>query len=59
MRSAYSIQGSCYNLKSSLIHFCCCVQVRKYDPFIVVEGTGDKLSGSGGFNDVTGLEIFS
>lgn len=29
-------------------------EVRKYDPFIVVEGTGDKLSGSGGFNDVTG-----
>ncbi|PON41608.1 SOUL heme-binding protein [Trema orientale] len=29
-------------------------EVRKYAPFIVVEGTADKLSGSAGFNDVTG-----
>lgn len=29
-------------------------EVRKYSPFIVVEGSADKLSGSAGFNDVTG-----
>ncbi|XP_024023086.1 uncharacterized protein LOC21408316 [Morus notabilis] len=29
-------------------------EVRKYEPFIVVEGSADKLSGSAGFNDVTG-----
>ncbi|XP_011013618.1 PREDICTED: uncharacterized protein LOC105117589 [Populus euphratica] len=29
-------------------------EVRKYSPFIVVEANGDKLSGSNGFNDVTG-----
>ncbi|KOM40158.1 hypothetical protein LR48_Vigan04g035600 [Vigna angularis] len=29
-------------------------QVRQYDPFIVVETNGDKLSGSTGFNDVAG-----
>ncbi|KAL1531303.1 hypothetical protein AAHA92_33994 [Salvia divinorum] len=29
-------------------------QVRKYDPFIVVETSGDKLSGSTGFNSVAG-----
>ncbi|XP_050375387.1 uncharacterized protein LOC126792915 [Argentina anserina] len=29
-------------------------EVRKYSPFIVVEGNVDKLSGSAGFNDVTG-----
>ncbi|KAK6135507.1 hypothetical protein DH2020_030760 [Rehmannia glutinosa] len=29
-------------------------QVRKYDPFIVVETNGDKLSGSTGFNSVAG-----
>lgn len=29
--------------------------MRKYEPFIVVEGSADKLSGSAGFNDVTGL----
>ncbi|XP_061992990.1 uncharacterized protein LOC133710870 [Rosa rugosa] len=29
-------------------------EVRKYSPFIVVEGSVDKLSGSAGFNDVTG-----
>ncbi|KAF9662474.1 hypothetical protein SADUNF_Sadunf18G0056900 [Salix dunnii] len=29
-------------------------EVRKYSPFIVVETNGDKLSGSSGFNDVTG-----
>ncbi|KAG9149136.1 hypothetical protein Leryth_010723 [Lithospermum erythrorhizon] len=29
-------------------------QVRKYDPFIVVETNGDQLSGSRGFNDVAG-----
>ncbi|XP_015898161.3 uncharacterized protein LOC107431695 isoform X1 [Ziziphus jujuba] len=29
-------------------------EVRKYSQFIVVEGRGDKLSGSSGFNDVTG-----
>ncbi|CAL9027951.1 unnamed protein product [Prunus brigantina] len=29
-------------------------EVRKYSPFIVVEGSVDKLSGSVGFNDVTG-----
>lgn len=30
-------------------------QVRKYEPFIVVERSADKLTGSAGFNDVTGL----
>lgn len=30
------------------------VQVRKYEPFIVVETNGDKLSGSSGFNSVAG-----
>ncbi|KAK2646072.1 hypothetical protein Ddye_021267 [Dipteronia dyeriana] len=29
-------------------------EVRKYTPFVVVETNGDKLSGSTGFNDVTG-----
>ncbi|KAK7328412.1 hypothetical protein VNO77_22518 [Canavalia gladiata] len=29
-------------------------EVRQYDPFIVVETNGDKLSGSTGFNDVAG-----
>ncbi|CAI9100229.1 OLC1v1037180C1 [Oldenlandia corymbosa var. corymbosa] len=29
-------------------------EVRQYDPFIVVETDGDKLSGSGGFNTVAG-----
>lgn len=29
-------------------------EVRKYDPFVVVETKGDKLSGSAGFNDVAG-----
>lgn len=29
-------------------------EVRKYEPFIVVEGSADKLTGSAGFNDVTG-----
>ncbi|XP_025701706.1 uncharacterized protein [Arachis hypogaea] len=29
-------------------------QVRQYNPFIIVETTGDKLSGSKGFNDVAG-----
>ncbi|GAA0156278.1 hypothetical protein LIER_13807 [Lithospermum erythrorhizon] len=29
-------------------------EVRKYDPFIVVETNGDQLSGSRGFNDVAG-----
>lgn len=29
-------------------------EVRKYSPYIVVETNGDKLSGSSGFNDVTG-----
>lgn len=29
-------------------------EVRKYDPFIVVETDGDKLSGSSGFNSVAG-----
>lgn len=29
-------------------------EVRQYDPFIVVETKGDKLSGSTGFNDVAG-----
>ncbi|KAL8040723.1 hypothetical protein ABFX02_10G116700 [Erythranthe guttata] len=29
-------------------------EVRKYDPFIVVETNGDKLSGSSGFNSVAG-----
>ncbi|KAH9604731.1 hypothetical protein KSS87_013689 [Heliosperma pusillum] len=29
-------------------------QVRKYEPFIVVETQGDKLSGSAGFNSVAG-----
>ncbi|XP_014494515.1 uncharacterized protein LOC106756555 [Vigna radiata var. radiata] len=29
-------------------------EVRQYDPFIVVETDGDKLSGSTGFNDVAG-----
>lgn len=29
-------------------------QVRKYEPFIVVETNGDKLSGSSGFNNVAG-----
>ncbi|KAL1531302.1 hypothetical protein AAHA92_33994 [Salvia divinorum] len=29
-------------------------EVRKYDPFIVVETSGDKLSGSTGFNSVAG-----
>ncbi|KAJ8637671.1 hypothetical protein MRB53_011938 [Persea americana] len=29
-------------------------EVRKYDPFVVVETKGDKLSGSTGFNDVAG-----
>ncbi|KAJ3673369.1 hypothetical protein LUZ60_006743 [Juncus effusus] len=29
-------------------------EVRKYDPFLVVESKGDKLSGSSGFNNVTG-----
>nr|KYP71917.1 hypothetical protein KK1_011197 [Cajanus cajan] len=29
-------------------------EVRQYDPFIVVETNGDKLSGSAGFNDVAG-----
>lgn len=29
-------------------------EVRKYDPFLVVETKGDKLSGSSGFNKVTG-----
>ncbi|KAK6156556.1 hypothetical protein DH2020_010804 [Rehmannia glutinosa] len=29
-------------------------EVRKYDPFIVVETNGDKLSGSTGFNSVAG-----
>ncbi|KAK7328450.1 hypothetical protein VNO77_22556 [Canavalia gladiata] len=29
-------------------------EVRRYDPFIVVETNGDKLSGSTGFNDVAG-----
>ncbi|KAF9612718.1 hypothetical protein IFM89_003260 [Coptis chinensis] len=29
-------------------------EVRKYHPFVVVETTGDKLSGSTGFNDVAG-----
>nr|GME03113.1 heme-binding-like protein, chloroplastic [Ipomoea batatas] len=29
-------------------------QIRKYDPFVVVEADGDVLSGSKGFNDVAG-----
>ncbi|KAG8372660.1 hypothetical protein BUALT_Bualt12G0089700 [Buddleja alternifolia] len=29
-------------------------EVRKYEPFIVVETNGEKLSGSGGFNSVAG-----
>uniref|UniRef100_A0A6V7QPQ9 Heme-binding-like protein At3g10130, chloroplastic n=1 Tax=Ananas comosus var. bracteatus TaxID=296719 RepID=A0A6V7QPQ9_ANACO len=29
-------------------------EVRKYEPFVVAETKGDKLSGSSGFNDVTG-----
>ncbi|KAJ0977829.1 hypothetical protein J5N97_013303 [Dioscorea zingiberensis] len=29
-------------------------EIRKYDPFLVVETKGDKLSGSSGFNKVTG-----
>ncbi|XP_027364410.1 uncharacterized protein LOC113871516 [Abrus precatorius] len=29
-------------------------EVRQYDPFIIVETNGDKLSGSTGFNDVAG-----
>ncbi|XP_031256178.1 uncharacterized protein LOC116128405 isoform X2 [Pistacia vera] len=29
-------------------------EVREYTPFVVVETNGDKLSGSSGFNDVTG-----
>lgn len=29
-------------------------EIRKYTPFIVVETTGDKLSGSTGFNDIAG-----
>ncbi|KAL9224022.1 hypothetical protein vseg_000097 [Gypsophila vaccaria] len=29
-------------------------EVRKYDPFVVVETQGDKLSGSGGFNSIAG-----
>ncbi|KAL3650755.1 hypothetical protein CASFOL_007158 [Castilleja foliolosa] len=29
-------------------------EVRKYDPFIIVETNGDKLSGSSGFNSVAG-----
>ncbi|XP_059074412.1 uncharacterized protein LOC131065253 isoform X2 [Cryptomeria japonica] len=29
-------------------------EVRKYEPFIVIETKGDKLTGSSGFNDVTG-----
>jgi len=29
-------------------------QVRNYEPFIVVETIGDKLSGSSGFNNVAG-----
>ncbi|XP_004513575.1 uncharacterized protein [Cicer arietinum] len=29
-------------------------EVRQYDPFVVVETNGDKLSGSTGFNDVAG-----
>lgn len=30
------------------------IQIRKYDPFVVVEADGDVLSGSKGFNDVAG-----
>lgn len=29
-------------------------EVRKYEPFIVVDAKGDKLTGSSGFNNVTG-----
>lgn len=29
-------------------------EIRKYEPFVVVETKGDKLSGSSGFNDVAG-----
>ncbi|CAA6666342.1 unnamed protein product [Spirodela intermedia] len=29
-------------------------EIRKYDPFLVVESKSDRLSGSGGFNNVTG-----
>lgn len=36
------------------LNFQMILQVRKYTPFIVVEANGDKLTGSTGFNDVTG-----
>ncbi|KAL0403867.1 UNVERIFIED_CONTAM: hypothetical protein Sradi_2027500 [Sesamum radiatum] len=39
-----SVEGLLYVVK----------QVRSYDPFIVVETNGDKLSGSSGFNSVAG-----
>ncbi|XP_078432326.1 SOUL heme-binding family protein [Wolffia australiana] len=29
-------------------------EIRRYEPFLVVESKSDRLSGSGGFNDVTG-----
>ncbi|KAJ0089900.1 hypothetical protein Patl1_13155 [Pistacia atlantica] len=35
-------------------HLCKLSPVREYTPFVVVETNGDKLSGSSGFNDVTG-----
>lgn len=30
------------------------MKVRKYEPFIVAEANGDKLSGSKGFTDIAG-----
>lgn len=37
-----------------LVIIICVLQVRKYDPFIVVETEGDNLAGNRGFNDVAG-----
>lgn len=37
-----------------MVQYTSFLQVRKYEPFIVVETSGDKLAGSAGFNTVAG-----
>lgn len=51
---AFIFQQFGYPVKLTLVIIKIILQVRKYSPFIVVETNGDKLSGSSGFNDVTG-----
>lgn len=50
----FIFQQFAYPVKLALVIIKIILQVRKYSPFIVVEANGDKLSGSNGFNDVTG-----